>query len=69
MAWRPGVPELLIILFVVLLLFGPGRIAKIAGELGKGIRSFKDSVTTSSDEDDEAQPKEKAESGKKDSDK
>lgn len=46
MAWRPGLPELLIILVVVLLLFGPGRIAKIAGELGKGIRSFKDGVGT-----------------------
>ncbi len=44
MAWRPGLPELLIILVVVLLLFGPGRIAKIAGELGKGIRSFKDGI-------------------------
>jgi sec-independent protein translocase protein TatA len=36
-----GLPELLIILVVVILLFGVGRIGKIAGELGKGIRSFK----------------------------
>ena len=50
MAWRPGLPELLIILVVVLLLFGPGRIAKIAGELGKGIRSFKDGVEKPEDE-------------------
>jgi sec-independent protein translocase protein TatA len=40
-----GVPELLIVLVVVLLLFGPGRIAKTAGELGKGIRAFRDGVT------------------------
>jgi sec-independent protein translocase protein TatA len=53
MAWRPGLPELLIILFVVLLLFGPGRIAKIAGELGKGIRSFKDGVGKSEEQKDE----------------
>ncbi|MFA5872374.1 MAG: twin-arginine translocase TatA/TatE family subunit [Anaerolineales bacterium] len=36
-----GMPELLIILVIVILLFGVGRIGKIAGELGKGIRSFK----------------------------
>jgi len=48
---RFGPTELIIILVIVLLLFGPGRIARIAGELGKGIRSFKDSV--SSDEEDE----------------
>jgi sec-independent protein translocase protein TatA len=36
-----GAPELIIILVVILLLFGPGRIAKIAGELGSSIRNFK----------------------------
>ena len=63
MAWRPGLPELLIILVVVLLLFGPGRIAKIAGELGKGIRSFKDGMETPEDSKgdkvDEAKSEEK----------
>jgi sec-independent protein translocase protein TatA len=39
-----GVPELLIILVVVVLLFGVGRIGKIAGELGSGIRAFKDGL-------------------------
>ena len=39
-----GAPELLIILVIVVLLFGPGRIAKTLGEVGKGIRSFKDSI-------------------------
>lgn len=41
---RVGPTELIILLVIVLLLFGPGRIAKIAGELGKGIRSFKAGV-------------------------
>ena len=41
---RFGVPELLIILVIIILLFGVGRIGKIAGELGKGIRSFKDGL-------------------------
>jgi sec-independent protein translocase protein TatA len=39
-----GVPELLIILVIVILLFGVGRISKIAGEMGKGIKSFKDGL-------------------------
>jgi sec-independent protein translocase protein TatA len=39
-----GVPELLIILVIIILLFGIGRIGKVAGELGKGIRSFKDGL-------------------------
>lgn len=45
-----GVPELLIILVIVILLFGPGRIGKIAGELGKGIRSFRDGLGSKQDE-------------------
>ena len=40
-----GAPELLIILVIVVLLFGPGRIAKTLGEVGKGIRSFKDAIS------------------------
>jgi sec-independent protein translocase protein TatA len=42
---RFGVPELLILLVIIILLFGVGRIGKIAGELGKGIRSFRDGVS------------------------
>lgn len=41
---RFGVPELLIILVIIILLFGVGRIGKVAGELGKGIKSFKDGL-------------------------
>lgn len=36
-----GVPELIIILFIVLILFGAGRIAEIGASLGKGIREFR----------------------------
>ena len=39
-----GVPELVIILVIVILLFGVGRIGKVVGELGKGIKSFKDGL-------------------------
>lgn len=46
-----GFPELLIILVVVLLIFGPGRIGKIAGELGSGIRAFKDGLEKGGNEE------------------
>jgi sec-independent protein translocase protein TatA len=53
-----GAPELLIILLIVVLLFGVGRIGKIAGEMGKGIREFRDGLNGVSEEtkpDDEKQ--------------
>ena len=36
-----GPTELIIILLIIVLLFGAGRIGKIAGELGQGIREFR----------------------------
>jgi sec-independent protein translocase protein TatA len=44
MPFRLGPVELIIILVIVLLLFGVGRIGKIGGELGAGIRSFRNSL-------------------------
>ncbi len=41
---RLGPTELIIILVIVLLLFGVGRIGKIAGELGSGIRAFREGL-------------------------
>lgn len=41
MGFRPGIPEMLIVLLLVVLLFGVGRIGKVAGELGTGLRSFR----------------------------
>ena len=35
-----GLAEILMILLVVILIFGVGRISKIGGELGAGIRAF-----------------------------
>lgn len=61
MPFRLGPTELIIILVIVLLLFGPGRIAKIAGELGRGIRSFKDGVGTGEDEEDAQEDETKSE--------
>jgi sec-independent protein translocase protein TatA len=39
-----GFPELIVILIIVVLIFGAGRISEIGGALGKGIKSFKKSV-------------------------
>ena len=36
--------NILIILFIVLILFGAGKLPKVMGDLGRGIKSFKDSL-------------------------
>jgi sec-independent protein translocase protein TatA len=40
-----GVPELVVLLIVVLLIFGPKRLPEMGRSLGRGMREFKDSVT------------------------
>ena len=47
----PRGSEWIIILVIVILLFGPGRIGKIASELGKGIRSFRDGLSEGKQEE------------------
>ena len=49
-----GTTELIIILVIVVLLFGVGRVSRIAGELGKGVRDFQKSLK-GEDENVEAQ--------------
>jgi len=51
---RLGGWEIIIVLVIVLLIFGPGRITKIAGEMGRGIKEFKDGLSgkSSSEEPD-----------------
>ena len=49
-----GLPELLIFLVVVLLLFGASRVPEIGKSVGKGMREFKDAV--SGRDDDERAP-------------
>ncbi|MEA2418951.1 MAG: sec-independent protein translocase protein TatA [Thermoleophilaceae bacterium] len=43
--WTPGPLELIIILVVVLVIFGPRRLPDLGRSLGRGMREFKDSVT------------------------
>ncbi|MCS6992425.1 MAG: twin-arginine translocase TatA/TatE family subunit [Anaerolineales bacterium] len=47
---RLGPTELIIILVIVIILFGPGRLGNVLGELGKGLRSFKDALSGEKDE-------------------
>ena len=54
-----GVPELLIILVIIILLFGASRITGIAAALGGSIKSFRTAVK---DDDKPAEPKEEPKS-------
>ncbi|MGD8456473.1 MAG: twin-arginine translocase TatA/TatE family subunit [Anaerolineales bacterium] len=47
-----GPTELIIILIIVIVLFGAGRIGKIAGELGSGIRDFREGLKGDDEEMD-----------------
>ncbi len=42
--WKPGIGELLLILAIALLLFGPGKLADFGKGLGEGIKNFKSSL-------------------------
>ena len=52
---RLGNWEIVIVLVIVLLVFGPGRITKVASEMGKGIKAFKDGLNEDKSEDDESE--------------
>ncbi|MCE1255801.1 MAG: twin-arginine translocase TatA/TatE family subunit [Anaerolineae bacterium] len=56
-----GVPELLLVLVIVLLLFGVGRISQVSGEIGKSINAFRkglqDNDTDKDKKNDDAEEK------------
>jgi len=60
-----GPTELIIILIIIILLFGVGRVSKVFGELGSGIKAFKNGLKddeektspTSKDKTDEPEKK------------
>ena len=58
-----GMPELVIILVLVLVIFGAGKLPDIGRGLGKGIKNFKSSVSESDPEEE----KKKLEDSSKDS--
>jgi sec-independent protein translocase protein TatA len=61
---RLGTWEIFIILVVVLLIFGPGRIVKVAGEMGKSIKAFKEGLNEGKETGDAPETKEENEQKK-----
>ena len=53
-----GIPELIIVLVILLVIFGPKRLPGLGRSLGSGMREFKDSISGKSrdDEADEERP-------------
>lgn len=60
----PGMPEMLVIAFIVLMLFGAKRLPEMGRSLGSGIREFKNSITGAAEEEEEAPKIDKSESNK-----
>lgn len=60
---RFGPLEIIVVLVIVILLFGVGRISKIAGELGSGIRSFKEGLSGKTEENKDNETEDNSEEG------
>jgi sec-independent protein translocase protein TatA len=52
-----GIPELLIILVIILVIFGAGKLPEIGSALGKGIKNFKKSANENNEIADQAAKK------------
>ena len=48
-----GLPEVLVVLVIALIVFGPKRLPELGRSVGKGIREFRSSVSGKDDDDDE----------------
>jgi sec-independent protein translocase protein TatA len=53
----PGIPELLLILVIVLIIFGPGKLPQIGEALGRTIRNFRKSSKTEEEKEIDVTPK------------
>jgi sec-independent protein translocase protein TatA len=51
-----GITEILVILLIVGVIFGAGKLPKVMGDFGKGIRNFKDGLKGSGEEGDAPDP-------------
>ena len=59
-----GTGELFLILVIVLVIFGAGKLPEIGGALGRGIRSFKKEVTNESPQPQQESEKQKSDETK-----
>lgn len=53
----PGIGELVIIFLIILVVFGAGKIPKIAKDIGSGIREFKKSISGEGENTDKTEKK------------
>jgi sec-independent protein translocase protein TatA len=53
--FRNPTTDLLVVLLIVLLIFGPKRLPGLGKQLGTGLREFKDSITGDSKDEEEPQ--------------
>lgn len=54
-----GLPELLVVLFIVVLIFGVGRLPEVGEALGKAIRGFREAVSGKDEDAAEKKPDKK----------
>lgn len=45
-----GIPELVVILVIALIIFGPKKLPELGKNLGKGLKSFKDGIDEATEE-------------------
>lgn len=50
-----SIPHLLLVLVIVLLLFGAGKLPKVMGDIGKGIRNLRDELGDDKEKDSKQQ--------------
>ncbi len=60
-----GMPELLVILLIILIVFGAGKLPQIGEGLGKGIRNFKKSIKEEEEAKDQVSETESKDSNTK----
>jgi len=60
-----GVPELLIVLVIIVIVFGVGKLPEIGAAMGKAIRGFRDASASADKESGSAEEPEKKESADK----
>ena len=50
---KPGAPELLVVLAIVIIIFGPTQIPKLTKMFGKSVKSFRDGISEAEEENKE----------------
>lgn len=53
----PGMTELLVILAIVLILFGAGKLPKVMGDMGKGVRAMREGMKEDDKPDEKLEKK------------